>query len=133
MVKTGRSWVSQSQCHSEAKSCTARKAGVKIGYGTDLISDAVICPYGENNLQEFNYLTKIGMSPMEAILAAMKTGSEIILKGDEVGTLEAGKLADISVCCGNPLDDIKILTKIDNIKFVMIDGKVKKNTLNNTV
>ena len=108
---------------------TARKAGIKIGYGTDLISDPVVCPYGENNLKEFHYLSKIGMSPMETIMAATKTGSEIIMRDKEVGSLEAGKLADITVCDGNPLENIDILTSINNIKLVMIDGKIKKDIL----
>ena len=107
----------------------AYKAGIKIGYGTDLISDPDICPYGEKNLMEFFYLSEIGMTPMEAIMAATKTASEVTMKADQVGTLEAGKLADITVCTGNPLEDIKILTQIDNIKLVVLDGKVIKNVL----
>jgi imidazolonepropionase-like amidohydrolase len=104
----------------------AYEAGIKIGYGCDLISDAAIAAYGENNLQEFYYLTQIGMSPMEAITAATKTGAENIKKEKELGTIEEGKLADITVCSGNPLDDIRLLTKVENIKMVMLDGKIIK-------
>lgn len=107
----------------------AYKAGIKLGFGSDLISDPHIAPYGERALEEFRALTEIGMTPMEAIIAATKTGAEIIQKEDQVGTLEAGKFADITVCSGNPLEDIKVLTSIDNIKLVVLDGKIVKNNL----
>lgn len=107
----------------------AYKAGIKLGFGSDLISDPVIAPYGERALQEFYQLTTIGMSPMEAIMAATKTGAEIIMKEDQVGTLEEGKLADITVCAGNPLEDIKVMSDINNIKLVVLDGKIVKNIL----
>jgi len=102
------------------------KAGIKIGLGADLLGDPRVCPYGING-REFEKLTKIGMSSMEAIVAGTKTGAEIIMREDELGTLEPGKLADITICEGNPLDDIKILANVKNIKLVMIDGKVKKH------
>ena len=66
---------------------------------------------------------------MEAIIAATRTGAEIIRKEHKVGTLEAGKLADITVCAGNPLADIRVLTDIDNIKLVIQDGRIVKNIL----
>jgi len=94
--------------------------------GADLLGDPRVCPYGING-REFEKLTKIGMSSMEAIVAGTKTGAEIIMREDELGTLEPGKLADITICEGNPLDDIKILANVKNIKLVMIDGKVKKH------
>ncbi len=103
----------------------AYKAGVKIGFGADLVGDKNICPYGINGM-EFVLLNKAGMSPMETIVAATKTGSELIMREDELGTLEAGKLADITVCEGNPLDDISILSDVDKIKLVMLDGKIVK-------
>ena len=105
----------------------AYKAGITIGYGCDLISEPGVCPYGENNLREFSLLVRMGMSPMEAIMAATKTGSRLVMREDQIGTLEPGKLADITVCTGNPLEDIEVLTKIDHIKLVMIGGEIKKH------
>ncbi|MFX0177577.1 MAG: amidohydrolase family protein [Candidatus Hodarchaeota archaeon] len=102
------------------------KAGIKIGLGADLLGDPRVCPYGING-REFEKLTQIGMSPMEAIVAGTKTGAEIIMREHELGTLEPGKLADITICEGNPLENIKILAKVKKIKFVMIDGKIKKH------
>ena len=107
----------------------AYQAGIKIGFGSDLISDPDIAPYGGTALEEFYQLTTIGMSPMEAIIAATRTGAEIIRKEHKVGTLEAGKLADITVCAGDPLADIRVLTDIDNIKLVIQDGRIVKNIL----
>lgn len=104
----------------------AHKAGIKIGFGCDFVGDYKICPNGPNGM-EFERLVAAGMSPMEAIVAATKTGSEIVMREDEIGTLEPGKLADIVIAKGNPLDDIKILTEADNIKVVMQGGVVKKS------
>ncbi len=101
------------------------EAGVKIGFGSDLTDDKEICPFGING-REFELLTKIGMTPMEAITAGTKTGAEITKMSDKVGTLEVGKLADITVCRGDPITDIKILSEPDNIMFVMLDGDVMK-------
>ena len=63
---------------------------------------------------------------MEAIVAATKTGAHIVMREQELGTLECGKLADIVVCKGNPLQDIALLADQENIKVVLQDGKVKK-------
>ena len=102
----------------------AYQAGVKIAMGTD----AGVMPHG-TNLREVVLLTEIGMSPMEAILASTKVAAECLEWQDKVGTLEVGKLADVVVVNGNPLEDIKLLPENDNIKLVVKGGKVYKNTL----
>jgi Imidazolonepropionase and related amidohydrolases len=101
------------------------KAGIKIGLGADFLGDPIVCPYGENGM-EFERLVYAGMTPMEAIVAGTKTGAEIIMRADELGTLQEGKLADITVVKGNPLENIKILQDINNIKLVILDGKIVK-------
>ncbi|MBW2370471.1 MAG: amidohydrolase family protein, partial [Deltaproteobacteria bacterium] len=55
-----------------------------------------------------------------------RTASELMRMPDKIGTLGPGKLADITVCTGNPLDDISILANVDNIRLVILDGKVVK-------
>lgn len=104
----------------------AHAAGVKIGAGTDFIYDRSMMPYGKNAM-ELSLLTDIGLSPMEALMAATKTGAELILRGEELGTVEAGKLADLIVVRGNPLEDLALLQDAHNILYVMLDGALVKS------
>ncbi|MDY0406097.1 amidohydrolase family protein [Virgibacillus sp. 179-BFC.A HS] len=102
----------------------AYKAGVKIAMGTD----AGVMKHG-TNLRELVLMTEGGMSPMEAIVATTKTAAECLGWQDRLGTIEQGKLADIVITKGNPLEDINLLTEHDNIQLVMKDGKVEKNII----
>ena len=102
----------------------AHKAGVKIAMGTD----AGVMPHGLN-LRELELMTDVGMTPMEAIVATTKTAAECLGWEDKVGTLEKGKLADIVIVKGDPLEDIASLAYTDTIQYVVKDGKVEKDTL----
>ena len=103
----------------------AHEMGVTIGFGAD---------YGGGEVTDFRLdglefpllVSEGGLSPMEAIVAATKTGAHIVMREQELGTLECGKLADIVVCKGNPLQDIARLADQENIMAVPQDGKVKK-------
>jgi imidazolonepropionase-like amidohydrolase len=98
----------------------AHKKGVKIGVGVDLGGRG----YEPHVFaREFATLTEIGMSNMDAILAGTRVNAELMGWDDKLGTLEAGKLADIIAIPGNPLDDISLL---ENVSFVMLGGKVIK-------
>ena len=100
---------------------TFRKAyrrGVKIGFGTD----AGVYPHGEN-AREFAFMVEAGMSPLEAILAATAVNAAILGLSEKIGTIEAGKLADIIAVDGNPLDDIHAM---EVVSFVMKEGVVYK-------
>lgn len=92
--------------------------GVNIAFGTD----SGVSPHG-NNAQEFVYMLEAGMSEMDAIKAATVVASEHIGMGDQIGTLEAGKEADIIAVGGNPLEDI---TELQDVDFVMKGGVVYK-------
>lgn len=94
----------------------AYKAGVKIAFGTD----SGVSPHG-TNAQEFALMVEAGMPEDEAIISATRTTSELLKISDKLGTISAGKLADIIAVKGNPLDDIRLLETID---FVMKDGEV---------
>jgi len=61
----------------------------------------------------------------DAIVAATKNGAKACFMGDKTGTIESGKLADIIVVNGDPLTDIKILQSPENIKMVMLEGKIE--------
>jgi imidazolonepropionase-like amidohydrolase len=109
------------EIHSESIS-RAHKAGVKISMGTD----AGVMPHG-TNLRELGLMVNIGMDPMEAIVATTKKAAECLGWEDRLGTLQAGKLADLIILKTNPLRDIRSLENVDNIVFVMKDGKILKD------
>jgi imidazolonepropionase-like amidohydrolase len=92
------------------------KAGLPIGFATD----AAVVPHGQNG-REFGYRVRLGQSPIAAILSATKTAAEIIGWSDRVGTIEAGKFADLIAVAGDPLRDI---TELERVTWVMKGGVV---------
>ncbi len=96
----------------------AYKAGVKIAFGTD----AGVYKHGMNWL-EFVYMNEAGMPVMETIKAATINAAELLGEKDKLGSIEAGKLADIVAVDGDPLKDVKIFGKV---VFVMKDGTIYK-------
>ena len=96
-------------------------AGVKVGLGTDYLSDPM-SPMGKNAV-ELKYYVEAGRTPMEAIVSATKINGEVVGRSDDLGTLEKGKLADVIVVDGNPLEDISILCDKSNILHVYKGGK----------
>ena len=97
----------------------AHKAGVRIAFGTD----SGISPHG-TNAEEAVLMVEAGMSEMDVLVSATINTADLIDRSDSLGTIEAGKLADIIAVSGSPLDDIEELLDVD---FVMKDGKVYKN------
>ncbi len=96
----------------------AYRAGVKIAFGTD----SGVSPHGENG-KEFQHMVEAGMPPMEAIHSATAATAELLGIGDELGTLEPGKRADVIAVAGDPIADIELL---QDVRFVMKDGVVYK-------
>jgi len=96
----------------------AYPAGVKIAYGTD----AGVSKHGRN-ADEFELLVKYGMPPVEAIKAATVNAADLLGLAQQVGTIEAGKSADIIAVDGDPLSDVTVLKDVD---FVMARGEVVK-------
>jgi imidazolonepropionase-like amidohydrolase len=96
----------------------AYKAGVKIAFGTD----AGVYAHGKNWM-EFIYMTEAGMPVLEAIKCATINASELIGISDKVGTIEAGKFADIVAVEGDPTQDVHAMGQM---RFVMKDGVVYK-------
>ena len=94
-------------------------AGVKIAFGTD----SGVSYHGEN-AKEFRYMVEAGMSPMEAIISATKTASELLEKEKSLGTVERGKVADIIATECDPLENIDCMKEV---VFVMKNGIVYKN------
>jgi imidazolonepropionase-like amidohydrolase len=95
-----------------------QKAGVKIGVGTDLVSDwyrYLPHPY----IAELTQFVAAGLSPSEALIAATRTNAELLQMDDKLGTLEPGKLADLVIVAGKP--DL-VLADLANIETVFRDG-----------
>lgn len=97
----------------------AHEGGVMIAFGTD----SGVSRHGLN-AREFQLLVEAGMTEMEAIVSATVNASDHIEMADDIGTIEAGKFADIIAVDGNPLEDISELMDVD---FVMQGGTVHKN------
>lgn len=95
-------------------------AGVKIAVGTDALGEDT---HGIN-ARELELMASYGFSPMEAIVAATKTASEVCRLDSRIGTLEPGKLADLLVVDGDPLDDISILQDKSRLSLIMKEGSV---------
>lgn len=93
--------------------------GVRVGLGTD----AGVYPHGRNG-EEFAQLVAHGMRAADALRAGTSVDAELLGIANRVGTLEAGKLADVVAVPGNPLEDIKTTQKV---KFVMKEGTVYRN------
>jgi len=97
----------------------ALKSGVRIAFGTD----SAVSPHGIN-AQEFHLMVDLGMSPAAALRAAGPAAADLLGLGKEIGTLEAGKEADIVAVPGNPVSDIRVTEKVF---FVMKGGRVYRN------
>ncbi len=96
-------------------------AGVVLGIGTD--SGTPMNFHTEAMWREMQVFVEMGMTPQAAINAATRIGARILGKGNELGTIEKGKLADIFVVQGNPLSNIEVL---DRVVHVIKDGVVYK-------
>ncbi len=101
---------------------TFRKAiakDVKIGLGTD----AAVYPHGRN-AEEFHQMADLGLRPIDALRAGTSHDADLIGLADRIGTLESGKLADIVVIPGDPIQNIR---QTEKVFFVMKEGSIVKN------
>jgi imidazolonepropionase-like amidohydrolase len=98
----------------------AYAAGVKIAFGTDTFG---MSNHGEN-AQEFKLLVNAGMPPMEAIKAATWNAADLIGDTADIGSVQAGRYADIIAVDGDPLKDVTVL---ETVPFVMKGGVIYKS------
>lgn len=96
----------------------ALNGGVKIALGTD----AGVFAHGTNG-HEFSLMVQFGMTPAQAIVAGTSSGAALLGLEQDVGTVAAGRRADLVAVRGNPLQNIQLLERVD---FVMKDGVVFK-------
>jgi imidazolonepropionase-like amidohydrolase len=101
----------------------AVKAGLVIGSGSDMVG-----PGQAFKANELELKSRV-MGPMGAILSATKVNSEIMKINDRVGSVEAGKLADLLLLDENPLDNISVFQNRDKIRVILQDGKYIKKTI----
>jgi imidazolonepropionase-like amidohydrolase len=97
----------------------AFRSGVKIAFGTD----AGVFPHGFN-AREFDSMVRSNLSPLAAIRSATIDAADLLGWSSKVGSVEAGKWADLVAVDGDPISDVKVL---ENVKFVMKGGLIVKN------
>jgi imidazolonepropionase-like amidohydrolase len=115
--------VAKGRAAADGMAATFRKAlakGVKIAMGTD----AAVSPHGRN-LHELTLLVKQGLSPVAALRAGTTSSATLLGVADRLGSLEAGKLADVVAVPGDPTRDI---AQVERVFFVMKDGVVQRYT-----
>lgn len=101
---------------------SALGSGIKIAMGTD----SGIGPHGQN-LAELGHLVDLGLAPMDAILAGTRTAAELLRLDDHLGTVEAGKLADLVITEIDPLGDIAALADPATIGAIVQGGRLIKD------
>lgn len=100
----------------------ARAAGVRIAMASD--AGPELDPDGSASFVEMGYMIDAGMTPGEAIVAATRSAAECMRIGEAVGTLEAGKYADLLVLRDNPLDDVGVLADETRLEMVIKSGEL---------
>ena len=103
------------------------KAGGRLGMGGDY--GFAWNPHGDYAKELTFFVNHVGFSPLETITCATKTGAEILGRGNELGTLEPGKLADVLVVDGDVLADISLLENRRRFVAVMQGGVIKAGQL----
>ena len=104
----------------KANAKRAIAAGVKVAMGTD----AAVYPHGLNAHELDVYVNQFGMTPLAALQTATLNAADLMSWTNHIGSLEAGKWADIIAVNGDPLKDIRLL---QHVQFVMKSGVIFKN------
>ena len=99
----------------------AIRRGVKVAMGTDAGASG-----HDRNLRELTHLVRLGMSPLAAVRAGTQVAAELLGLGETLGTVTAGKIADLVVCDGDPIADIGLLAEPANLVLIAQGGRVVK-------
>lgn len=101
-----------------------RSAGVKVGFGTDLLGKTYT-----RQCEEFSIRREV-FTPLEILRQATSVGAEVLMQSDSLGCIKPGACADIIVVDGNPLEDIGLLSQDGRaLRVIMRDGELVKNEL----
>ncbi|MDQ3921507.1 MAG: amidohydrolase family protein [Actinomycetota bacterium] len=104
----------------------AVKRGIKVAMGTDQSHRLLV---GEN-LRELGFMVDwLGMSPMDTLVASTSRAAQCLERQEDLGTLEPGRIADVLVIDGDPLDDITILQERSRLRLIMKGGGIVTNHL----
>jgi imidazolonepropionase-like amidohydrolase len=105
----------------------ANAAGVRLVVGDDF--GAIFLPHGDYAQELAYYADEIGIPNLDVIRWATRHGAELMGRGGELGTVEVGKLADLLVVEGNPLEDITVLADGGNLLGILKGGRWVKDGL----
>ncbi len=105
----------------------ANASGVRLVIGDDY--GAIFLPHGSYGEELTYYVNQVGIPAKDVIRWATKHGAELMGRGDELGTIAVGKLADLLVVEGNPLDDIRVLEDRINLVAIIKGGRPVKDGL----
>ena len=112
----------QSAIHSHVAGFrSAHRAGIALAMGTD---SGVPFTHHGSNLDELVHLFAMGLSPQEAIRVATLDSARLLKLEDRIGSLDEGKIADLVIIEGNPLDDIAVVRSPENIRCVVLNGRI---------
>ena len=122
------------ECRDAYEACReaipmAYRLGTPMGLGSDAAH--VFPPF--DIAFEMEYYQDLGIPPLEIITCATKMSAIAVARGEDWGTLEQGKAADLLVVDGDPSQDIKILSDKDRIEAIVVDGQFQKNTIREPV
>ncbi|MDD3168231.1 MAG: amidohydrolase family protein [Eubacteriales bacterium] len=101
----------------------AKEKGVKIALGSDTIFEP-LTEYGEYSMLEFKYLVSSGLTVPEAIKAGTLTSAEALGMSHRIGTVEAGKNADLLIVRKDPTKDPEVLYNADHLRMVILNGRL---------
>jgi imidazolonepropionase-like amidohydrolase len=99
----------------------AIESGVKVAFGTD----TGVGPHGSNG-EEFLLMRELGMSPADCIRSATSVAAEVVGWQGLAGTLAPGAFGDLIGVPGNPLDDLQLIARSQNVRLVVKGGEVIK-------
>ena len=105
----------------------ANAAGMRLVLGDDY--GAIFFPHGHYADELSYYVTKVGIPARDVIRWATKHGAELMGRGDELGTIKVGKLADLLVIDGDPVEDIDVLQDRSNLLAIIKGGQLVKDEL----